>query len=176
MATPTDFLQGRPASGPGHYLRDVVFGANDGVVTTLAVLAGSAGAGFPLEVALVLGLANLVADGFSMAVGNYVSMKSELEQRGVPPSLEQPVRHALAMLASFVLLGAAPLTAYLAPDPWRLPLAAIVGLGALALLGAWRAPLVRRSRRAASIELVAVGAVAAALAYATGAIASAFVG
>ena len=56
---------------PGRYLSDAVLGGIDGCVTTFAVVAGAVGAGFPTAVALVLGFANLVADGFSMAVSNY---------------------------------------------------------------------------------------------------------
>jgi VIT1/CCC1 family predicted Fe2+/Mn2+ transporter len=59
------------------YLGDFVLGAIDGTVTTFAIVAGVAGAGLPRGVALVLGVANLVADGFSMAVGNYLSTKAE---------------------------------------------------------------------------------------------------
>lgn len=62
------------------YLRDAVLGAIDGAVTTFAVVAGAVGAGFSSRVALVLGLANLVADGFSMAVSNYQATRSEHEQ------------------------------------------------------------------------------------------------
>jgi VIT1/CCC1 family predicted Fe2+/Mn2+ transporter len=58
------------------YLGDFVLGAIDGVVTTFAVVAGVAGAGYSASVALVLGAANLLADGFSMAAGNYLSSKS----------------------------------------------------------------------------------------------------
>ena len=61
------------------YLGDFVFGAVDGVVTTFAVVAGVAGAKYPATIALVLGGANLLADGFSMAVGNYLGRKSERE-------------------------------------------------------------------------------------------------
>lgn len=61
----------------GEYVGDFVYGALDGIVTTFAVVAGSAGAGFGAGVILVLGFANLLADGLSMAVGNYLSMKSE---------------------------------------------------------------------------------------------------
>lgn len=61
----------------GEYVGDFVYGALDGIVTTFAVVAGSAGAGFGAGVILVLGFANLIADGLSMAVGNYLSMKSE---------------------------------------------------------------------------------------------------
>ncbi len=59
------------------YLGDFVLGSIDGTVTTFAIVAGVAGAGLPRGVALVLGIANLVADGFSMAVGNYLSTKAE---------------------------------------------------------------------------------------------------
>ena len=67
------------------YLGEFVLGAVDGTVTTFAVVAGVAGAGLEGvkiaavggSVALVLGLANLVADGFSMAVGNYLSTKAK---------------------------------------------------------------------------------------------------
>lgn len=62
-----------------HYLGDAVLGGIDGCVTTFAVVAGAVGGGFPQIVALVLGFANLVADGVSMAVGNYESSKAKLE-------------------------------------------------------------------------------------------------
>ncbi len=59
------------------YLGDAVLGAIDGTVTTFAVVAGVVGAGFPNAVAIVLGLANLVADGFSMAISNYQATNSQ---------------------------------------------------------------------------------------------------
>lgn len=59
------------------YLGDFVLGAVDGAITTFAVVCGVAGAGLPSGVAIVLGFANVLADGFSMAVGNYLSTKSE---------------------------------------------------------------------------------------------------
>jgi VIT1/CCC1 family predicted Fe2+/Mn2+ transporter len=59
------------------YIGDAVLGAIDGCVTTFAVVAGAVGAGFPNVVAAVLGVANLLADGFSMAVSNYQGTKSE---------------------------------------------------------------------------------------------------
>lgn len=63
----------------GQYVKDVVFAANDGIVTTFAVVAGVMGAELPTTVVLIIGLANLVADGFSMATGNYLGTKSEKE-------------------------------------------------------------------------------------------------
>jgi VIT1/CCC1 family predicted Fe2+/Mn2+ transporter len=59
------------------YLGDFVLGAIDGAVTTFAIVAGVAGANYSATAALILGVANLLADGFSMAVGNYLSTKSK---------------------------------------------------------------------------------------------------
>jgi vacuolar iron transporter family protein len=59
------------------YLKDAVYAANDGIVTTFAVVAGVVGASLSPFVILALGFANLVADGFSMATGNYLGSKSE---------------------------------------------------------------------------------------------------
>ncbi len=61
------------------YLGDFVLGGVDGAITTFAVVSGVAGAGLPSGVAVVLGMANVLADGFSMAVGNFLSTKSEHE-------------------------------------------------------------------------------------------------
>ena len=62
------------------YLKDAVYGAIDGGVTTFAVVSSVAGAGLSAKIVLIMGVANLIADGFSMAVGNYMGTKSELER------------------------------------------------------------------------------------------------
>ena len=60
-------------------ISDFVFGGIDGAVTTFAVVAGASGASLSSGVVLILGFANLFADGFSMATGNYLGSKSRLE-------------------------------------------------------------------------------------------------
>jgi vacuolar iron transporter family protein len=68
--------------GPGaNYLRDAIYGAIDGAVTTFAVVSGVVGGGLPVAIIIVLGMANLLADGFSMAASNYLGTRSELERR-----------------------------------------------------------------------------------------------
>jgi len=61
------------------YLGDMVYGGLDGIVTTFAVVSGVAGADLGAHIVLILGLANLFADGFSMATGAFLSTKSEKE-------------------------------------------------------------------------------------------------
>ena len=60
-------------------LEDFVYGATDGAVTTFAVVAGVVGASLSPSIVLILGFANLLADGLSMAVGNYLAAKTRLE-------------------------------------------------------------------------------------------------
>ncbi|HEY4497014.1 MAG TPA: VIT1/CCC1 transporter family protein [Candidatus Paceibacterota bacterium] len=61
----------------GNYLKDIIFAANDGIVTTFAVVAGVVGASLSHEIILIIGFASLFADAFSMATGNYLGTKTE---------------------------------------------------------------------------------------------------
>lgn len=73
-----DAIAERLQKGPQtNYLRDWVFGGIDGAVTTFAIVAGVAGASLSTNIILILGAANLLADGFSMAAGNYSGVKAE---------------------------------------------------------------------------------------------------
>jgi vacuolar iron transporter family protein len=73
-------IAARLRSGPSvNYLRDWIYGGIDGAVTTFAVVAGVVGANLSTGVVLVLGIANLVADGFSMAASNYSGTKADAD-------------------------------------------------------------------------------------------------
>jgi len=63
----------------GKYIGQAVYGASDGIVTTFAAISGIAGASLNPKIAVIVGLANLFADGLSMAIGDYLSEKSERE-------------------------------------------------------------------------------------------------
>ncbi len=64
----------------GPFIQDIVYGGNDGIITTFAIVAGTVGAAMPTYVIVILGLANLVGDGLSMASGAYLSLKAERDQ------------------------------------------------------------------------------------------------
>lgn len=75
-------IRTRLEAGPSHSdLRDFIFGAIDGTVTTLAVVSGVSGAGLPAGVLIILGVANSVADGFSMGISNFLGTRAEQQQR-----------------------------------------------------------------------------------------------
>lgn len=67
-------------SGSGR-LRDAIFGGIDGTVTTFAIVAGVQGAGLSAGIVVALGMANVLADGFSMAAGNYAGTKAVADDR-----------------------------------------------------------------------------------------------
>jgi len=101
-----------------HYLGDLIYGANDGIVTTFAVVAGVASADLSPRIVLILGISNLLADGFSMGASNYLAIRSrssaELQVSG---SISEPlaVRNGIVTFAAFVTAGSLPLLAYLLP-------------------------------------------------------------
>ncbi len=165
----------RPADGFGHYLRDMVYGALDGVITTMAILAGSEGASLSARVGLILGLANLIGDGISMGASNYLGMRSEIEQSGGSLTTEAPWRHGLATVAAFIVVGSAPLAAYAAAPLMGVAIFPVaVVFSAIALLGAGlvRAAFVGKTTLRSAIEMLAVGALAGGAAYLVGRVAA----
>ncbi len=73
-----DDIAKRLSEPPGqNYLKDAIYGGVDGAVTTFAVVSGVAGAGLSPSIVIILGIANLVGDGFSMAAGNFLGTRAE---------------------------------------------------------------------------------------------------
>lgn len=63
----------------GKYIGDLVYGANDGIITTFAVVSGVTGASLAPSIVIILGIANLLADGVSMGASNFLGKKSEID-------------------------------------------------------------------------------------------------
>src|SRR5512145_2576013 len=98
-----------------HYIRDLVYGANDGIITTFAVVAGVAGGELSSLAVLVVGAANLAADGVSMGVGNLLAIRAHESARaaeGLPEEEAFPWKHGIATLVAFVVAGSVPLLPY----------------------------------------------------------------
>ena len=157
----------------GHYLPDLVYGANDGIITTFAVVTGVVGAELSERIILILGFANLLADGFSMGASNYLARRSyaNAEERSTG---REAARHGAATVLGFVTAGLVPLVAYLVPlpDDMRFPIAIALTLSTLFAVGASRAFITRLGWVRSGLEMLLVGALAAAVAYLIGALAS----
>jgi VIT1/CCC1 family predicted Fe2+/Mn2+ transporter len=154
----------------GGYLPDFVLGANDGVITTLAVVSGVVGASLSSNVVVIMGFANLVADGISMAASNILGRRSETQNP--LPTLKSTWPHGLATFIGFVAAGLIPLLAYLWPlfQDAKFAAATILALITLFTVGAGRAFFTGRSGLASGIEMLLIGAAAAGAAYLIGAL------
>ena len=165
-----------PRFGPDmmrHYLGDLIYGANDGLVTTFAVVSGVTGAALSPRIALILGLANLFADGFSMGASNFLAIRTVEAGRaeGQDPVEPFPARHGLATALAFVTVGTVPLLAYAAaPAGIRFAVAVTATLLVMFVAGSLRAAVTNLRWWRAGIEMLAVGCAASAVAYAVGAL------
>lgn len=123
-----------------HYIRDMVYAANDGIITTFAVVAGVQGAQLAALVVLALGFANLAADGLAMGVGNYLGIKSERAAELGEGFQEWPeaihaARHGAVTWAAFVTAGLVPLLPFMLPLAREQASQLSLGMTAAALFG-----------------------------------------
>ena len=153
-------------------LRDAVFSANDGIITTFAVVAGSTGASLSSKVIIVLGFANLLADGISMGSGNYLGIKSEMEYQKVKDKTfkleHSPFRHGVVTFISFVLAGFLPLTPYVFGLKTTFSLSVVTVALSLFLVGSVRSFFTKKSWFIGGTEMLLVGGIAALVAYFVG--------
>jgi vacuolar iron transporter family protein len=158
----------------GHYLPDLVYGANDGIITTFAVVSGVVGASLSERVIVILGSANLVADGFSMGASNYLARRSHTDEELA--DRRDATRHGVATTLGFVTAGVVPLVAYLLPvdDALQFPASVALAGAALFAVGAARTFVTRRGFIRSGAEMLLVGTLAAAVAFGIGALAAAF--
>lgn len=160
------------------YLREFVYGGIDGAVTTFAVVAGATGARFDTTVILVLGFANLIADGISMGVGSYLSTKSErelLEKKGESTADEpSPVINGVTTYISFLLFGLIPLLVYAIDALFSLELdnlftiATALTASAFIIIGLLKSRVAQTPVVRAVMETLILGALAAGSAYVLG--------
>ena len=178
-----DSLHVEPRTALGiaqHYVRDVVYGANDGVITTFAVVAGVTGGTLAPVTVLVLGVANLLADGLSMGVGNYLGIRSDervREAQRLPEQEAFPIRHGLATFVAFVAAGAVPLLPYVFSGLTTnlFATSTVLSLVVLFVVGAARARVGTGSWWANGLEMLVLGVIVGAVAYYGGAVVSALV-
>ncbi len=209
------------------YLRDWIYGGIDGAVTTFAVVAGVVGADLSATIILILGLANLLADGFSMAAGNYAGTKSEIDdyrrirrieerhirlepdgernevreilrqkgfdgdildaatevitadrdrwidimltdEYGLSRNQRSPMRAALSTFLAFQICGAVPLLPFLADLPYAFELA-ILATGCVFFgIGSLKSRWSLARWWSSGLETLAIGMLAAAIAFVVG--------
>ena len=181
MARPSRHVEPKGLVGVArHYIRDLVYGANDGIITTFAVVAGVTGGSLSSVAVLVVGAANLAADGVAMGVGNLLAIRaneSALEADGRPEEEAFPWKHGTATLVAFVVAGAVPLLPYVLPvaDDRRMVWSTVLTMASLFAVGVARAAVTRGRWWKSGLEMLMLGGVVAVAAYGAGALVAALV-
>ena len=156
------------------HIKDIVYGATDGIITTFAVIAGASGAGLPVSTILIMGFANLLADGFSMASSDYLGSRSEIDlanKEGRNTSkIPSPVASAGVTFFAFVVGGLVPLLTYLVSPHESVTFTDTLWAtgGALVVIGALRGMVAKKHFIRTALETVIIGAAAAGIAYGVG--------
>ena len=231
--TQAGLAEEKHTTGSGKYIKSVIYGGLDGTITTFAAVAGVAGAALSPGVVLIMGLANLVADGLSMSIGDYLSSKSQaeyeaaerareswevenypegekreleeiytargmlpadarsaveiiakdkkawidtmmVEELGIMPNEESPLKSALATFLAFATFGFLPIAAYVfalfipALSHAQFPLAVILTASTLFGLGALKTSITGKNWFISGLEMLIVGGIAALAAYVVG--------
>lgn len=153
-------------------LRDAVLASSDGIITTFAVIAGSQGANLSTQVILILGFANLFADGISMAAGNYLGIKSEIDLEHAEKRKSRTQANiylqAATTFISFVVAGFLPLIPFLFGAPQAF-FTSFVSVGtALFAAGCARSYFTKKFWLRSGLESLAIGGAAALVAYGMG--------
>lgn len=151
---------------------EAVFAADDGLITTFAVVAGSAGANLPTSTVLILGFANLLADGFSLATGKYLGIKSEIEyekaKERVFKAHASPTRSGLVAYLAFISAGLLPLLPFILNWENMFIRSGIIVAISLFAIGGFRSLFTKRGLIKSGFEMFLIGGLAASIAYLVG--------
>ncbi|MCF7831349.1 MAG: VIT1/CCC1 transporter family protein [Candidatus Pacebacteria bacterium] len=172
----------------GKYIKSIVYGGLDGIITTFAVIASAVGAGAPAGLIIVLGLANLLADGVSMGSGDYLSSRAEEDYERASGETKEdrthfmiPLKNGMATFLSFCFFGFMPLIVFLVAR-WfpglafdSFTMASVCTALTLAVLGLLKSKISGHGVIASIFETLFVGSFAALVAYGVGSLLSGLV-
>ena len=163
------------------YLPEFVYGGIDGAITTFAVVSGAMGASLSSSIILILGFANLIADGFSMAVSNYLSVKSQTELHRYHRDYKElkklgghPIKNGIATFLSFIIIGFIPLISFVIAlffspmNRYKFAYSFFLTAIALLIVGAVKGEVIKKHWLRSSIETLLIGSLAAILAFLIG--------
>lgn len=156
-----------------HFLKEIMYGGMDGIVTTFAVVAGFSGANsgnLALSSSLVLlfGFANLFADATSMGLGNFLSVRSDNANNH---KRQKPALTSIATFLSFLAFGFIPLVPYLIFDSTNKNLfleSLLFTIIALVFLAVVRSKVTHEKPISVIIEVLLIGGTASLVAYFVG--------
>jgi len=152
---------------PKNYLPEFVYGGIDGTITTFAIVSGVVGASLNHTIILILGFANLFADGFSMAVSRYLSEKSK-EDLSKKKGRSLATKRAAVTFFSFLIIGFIPLLSFAFGFKNQYTFSVVLTALALGIVGYLKGTLTGKSKFKSSLQTLIVGGIAASIAFFVG--------
>jgi VIT1/CCC1 family predicted Fe2+/Mn2+ transporter len=155
------------------YLPEFVYGGMDGSVTTFAIVSGTVGAALSPVIVIILGFANLFADGFSMAASNYLSTKSAQDLKTVGDG-KPPHKTACATFVAFVVVGFVPLLSFVAAiffpalEAQQFKISIVLTALAFIVIGVERGHITNTSIFNSTLSTLTIGGAAALISYVIG--------
>lgn len=159
------------------YLKQVIFGGIDGIITTFAVVAGFNGAqeadpqNFGIATVLLFGFANLFSDASSMGLGNFVAERSEAKLNKTKNG-KSPLFTSIVTICSFITFGLTPLLPYVIKPVLNFEILFITScttsLMGLSALGILRFLLTKEKWYKSLSEVLGIGTISALVAYFVG--------
>lgn len=156
------------------YLSEFVYGGIDGIITTFSIVAGSAGGDLARNVILILGVSNVLSDGYSMGVSRYLSSKAEVAQ-GLLKN-KNPVTSAIATFVAFVSIGLMPiLPFFFITDLLAKKVSLMIALIVFFLIGFVKGFVIKEKKLYAGMETLLIGLSAAGISYFVGKVIHAYI-
>lgn len=149
------------------FLGEFVYGSIDGIITTFSIVAGSVGGGLSKNVILILGLSNVISDGFSMGVSRYLSASAEISQGLL--KRKNAFISGLATFISFVIIGMLPILPFLISDGIEAKkMSLLIALSMFLLIGIIKGYVTKENILKSGTETFLIGTAAALIAYGIG--------
>jgi len=159
-------------------LREIVFGLEDGLVSTLGAITGIATATGDPRIVVISGLVIVAVESLSMAAGTYLSNKSEIEAKKpwfpfIRKNYHQPLRDSVFMGVSYIIGGSVPVSIYLfLPVAAAIWVAVIITAISLFLVGTVKGKVVGSHPAKSGLEMMTISLTAALLGFVIGKLAS----
>lgn len=148
------------------YLSEFVYGGIDGVITTFSIVAGSEGGKLLRNVIIILGISNVISDGFSMGVSRYISSDTEIKQELLKN--KNPYISGFVTFVSFILVGILPLIPFIYKNKNAKYYSLFIALIVFSIIGYIKGIVTKENKIKSSIKTLGLGTFASILAYIIG--------
>ena len=150
------------------YFPEFVYGGMDGLITTFAIITGAAGAQFETHIIVIIGLASVFADAFSMGASNFVSQRSACRIGELVCEKGYPLKTAVSTFIAFIIVGIVPLVPFILSFQSALMWSLISTFILFFVIGVFEGYFSKSNPIYTGIGTLLIGIVAASIAYGVG--------